>query len=144
MAIVLTLLVMMGMGLSWIVVQHRRRQPKEGADETGLDERLAAAALELTSKNVPAGITAVQTAVSRCVKVPPGAQSPQRAGNRGYRIHPSKRFREMRRANCRQRSSETVEPTADELDSVRVIVVRHLSSEPEDSMSDYGAGTSTI
>ena len=63
----------------------------------------------------------------------PLTQQSQDAGSHIHQpVHPSKRAREMRRAKCRQRSTETAEPTAEEVEALRVIVGRRLSSELEE------------
>ena len=49
-------------------------------------------------------------------------------GPRSPIIHKSKRAREMRRAKCRQRSADTAEPTAEEVEALQVMIERRLSS----------------
>lgn len=49
-------------------------------------------------------------------------------------IHPSKQARELRRAKRRQRSTDVAEPTAAEVEALRLIVGRRLSDFDEDAL----------
>ena len=97
------MLILMGMSLSWIIVH----------DESGTAQTAVSGRGKVLARLLPGDDDASSLAHM--------AQRP------GSLIDPSKRNREMRRKERRRRSTIITEPTAEEVEALREIIVRHRS-----------------